>query len=117
MCLVPDAPDVKIPEGQYLRNPFLDNGSNENRALAGNRMGRSALMIPMDSAGAGVVGFGFRKAGAGAAKSFSPAGNMGSGLGIPTSGAMNFPSMRGRTTPLPAAGTNPNSYGPNLQVH
>lgn len=50
MCdFSPDPPEVKMPEPQYLRNPFLDDARSDAGVVESLRTGRSALRIPLNT--------------------------------------------------------------------
>ena len=83
MCDAPDPPDIKVPEPQVLKNPFLDDARGDSLAISALRTGRSALRIPLDT-GLG-IGFGARGAGTSRPGTAGPAGNARNpsrGLGI-----------------------------------
>lgn len=101
MCKV-DAPEVKTPKPQYLRNPFLDESRSGEAMVESLRVGRNSLRIPLQR-GLG-IGFGGRGSSQSTSGTAGPKGNARpSSNAIPnSSGSLRIPggsSGGGRTRP------------------
>lgn len=73
MCKIkaPAAPDIKIEEASYLKNPFLDGDKDQGSLLDSLRSGRNALKIDLNK-GLG-LGFGGRMTSGNPGNTYNPA--------------------------------------------
>ena len=88
MCdFTPDAPEVEIPEPEYLRNPFLDDARSDAGTVDALRRGRSSLRIPL---GSGMrVGFQGRSGSTGGSGTAGARGNARVSSNARTGGGVN----------------------------